>query len=601
MSAVPGTVAPVPSARRPRLWLRRWPVYPSILFLLLLFIYPTVVLLSLSVMQGDALSLHQYQRLFTSPVYRQVLINTLEIAGWTTFISMIAGYPVAYLLATVRTNTRNALIIWVLMPFWTSFLVRTFAWIVLLGRNGAVNDLLTALGIVDEGEAVSLIYNFTGVMVGMVHALMPLCVLTMLSVMENIDRNLSKAAGTLGARGGQAFWRVYFPLSVPGVAAGALLIFITALGFFITPALLGGRKQTMIGQVIITQIHEMLNWGFAGAISVLLLVTVLVIFYLYDRLLGLSTLAGDTNAGGRGESFLGRLGSRLGGLFVAGMANLCAYAGAAWDTLFPRKADQPRGDTGRRVLWIAALLVVAFLAVPAFFVVPVSFTEDAFLGWPPEGFSLQWYERVSESPFWGEAALRSFGVAIAAAALAMLLGAPAAFMLMREKMFGRAAIFALLISPMILPHIIIAVGLFYLYAKIGLIGTSIGLILGHTVITIPYVVVTVMALLKNYDRRLDQAAWTLGASKLRTLWHVTIPLMRSGLIAAFMFAFIISFDELTIALFVTGGDFLTLPRKMWDDAILQVSPALAAVATLLLVFMSVVILASEILRRRANR
>ena len=182
------------------------------------------------------------------------------------------------------------------MPFWTSFLVRTFAWIVLLGRSGAVNDLLVALGLVEY--PVRMIYNFTGVMIGMVHALMPLCVLTMLSVMINIDTNLTRAASTLGARGGQAFWRVYFPLSVPGVAAGGLLVFITALGFFITPALLGGRKDTMIVQLIIFQIHEVLNWAFAGAIALLLLVTVLAIFFLYDRLLGLSTLSGETAAAG---------------------------------------------------------------------------------------------------------------------------------------------------------------------------------------------------------------------------------------------------------------------------------------------------------------
>ncbi len=127
-----------------------------------------------------------------------------------------------------------------------------------------------------------MIFNFTGVMIGMVHALMPLCVLTMLSVMENIDANLSKAASTLGARGGQAFWRVYFPLSVPGVAAGGMLVFITSLGFFITPALLGGARDTMIVQVIIFQIQEILNWAFAGAIAVLLLVSVMLIFYLYD-------------------------------------------------------------------------------------------------------------------------------------------------------------------------------------------------------------------------------------------------------------------------------------------------------------------------------
>ena len=149
-----------------------------------------------------------------------------------------------------------------LLPFWTSFLVRTFAWIVLLGRNGAVNGLLRAMGITDA--PAELIYNFTGVMIGMTHALMPLAILTMVAVMENIDPNLARAATTLGARGGQAFWRIYFPLSLPGVAAAGLLVFITALGFFITPALLGGRREIMITQVIIEQVQDLLNWAFAG-------------------------------------------------------------------------------------------------------------------------------------------------------------------------------------------------------------------------------------------------------------------------------------------------------------------------------------------------
>ncbi len=132
----------------------------------------------------------------------------------------------------------------------------------------------------------------------------------------------------------------------------------------------------------------------------------------------------------------------------------------------------------------------------------------------------------------------------------------------------------------------------------ALVGTTLGLVLGHTVLAIPYVVITVMAIIKNYHQRLDQAAWTLGANKLKTLYYITLPLLRAGLIAAFMFAFIISFDELTIALFVTGGEVTTLPKQMWDDSLMRVSPTLAAMATLLLAFMSCIILGSEILRRR---
>ncbi|MDC0166517.1 ABC transporter permease, partial [Gammaproteobacteria bacterium] len=274
--------------------LRIWPIYPAVLFLLLLFVYPTALLVGLSVSDVDGkISVDHYARLFEGELYTKVLLITLKVAAWTTAFAIIAGYPVAYLLANVKSSLRNTLIIWVLLPFWTSFLVRTFAWLVLLGRKGAINDLLIALGVIDY--PIKIIYNFTGVMIGMVHALMPLCVLTMLAVMENIDTNLSKAAGTLGARRGQSFWRIYFPLSLPGVAAGGLLIFVTSLGFFITPALLGSARETMIVQLIMFQIDSMLNWGFAGAISMLLLVTVLVIFFLYDRWLGLSTLSGGTS------------------------------------------------------------------------------------------------------------------------------------------------------------------------------------------------------------------------------------------------------------------------------------------------------------------
>jgi ABC-type spermidine/putrescine transport system permease subunit I len=589
-----------PARRRARAWLANWPIYPALLFLAFFFLYPVTLLLGLSTMEDSgALTGEHYARLVKSDLYVNVLLITLKVAAWTTFFSLLAAYPIAYLLSTVRTSTRNTLIIWVLMPFWTSFLVRTFAWLVLLGRSGAVNDLLVAMGLVEF--PIRMIYNFTGVMIGMVHALMPLAVLTMVSVMEGIDANLSKAAATLGGRPSQAFWRIYFPLSLPGVAAGGLLIFITALGFFITPALLGGRKETMIVQVIIFQIHEVLNWGFAGAISVLLLVTVLLIFFLYDRLLGMSTLAGQSAAGGGGgRGPIGRLGATAGALFTSGMGNLFEIIGRGLERLRPPRADRPRRRIGRGMVWVTGLLVLVFLAVPAFFVIPVSFTEEGFLNWPPVGFSWKWYESVVTSDVWAVAALRSFLVAISSAFLGMLLGVPAAFILVRKNFFGKTALFGFLVSPIITPHIIIAVALFYLYSKMALVGTTIGLVLGHTVLAIPYVVVTTMAIIKNYDVRLDHAAWTLGATKARTLWHVTMPIIRGGLIAAFMFAFIISFDELTIALFVTGGEFTTLPKQMWDDAILRVSPALAAVATLLLLFMSVLIVFSEWMRRRSQ-
>lgn len=587
---------------RPRpAWRRAWAIYPVLIFLAALFVYPVAQLLSLSVLTpaGGLTAVH-YERLFMSPVYIQVLRNTLEIAGWTTLLCIIGGYPIAYLLATTEPGTRNRLILWVLLPFWTSFLVRTFAWIVLLGRRGAINELLQMVGLTHQ--PIDLLYNMIGVMVGMVHAMMPLAVLTMLSVMENIDRNLVPAAATLGARGGQAFWRIYFPLSLPGVAAAGLLVFITSLGFFITPALLGSPRQTMITQVIIQQVEEMLNYPFAGAIAMLLLCTALLVFYLYDRALGMSTLAGSAAASQRGGGERGLIGAAFawaGTILTAILGRVSDAIAIVWEMTMGGRADRPPRASGRVVLRLSVLLLLIFLAGPSFFIVPVSFTTEGFIEWPPKFFSLKWYTAILEHPTWIPAITRSLIVGFFTACLAMAIGGPAAFFLARQRFLAKTAALAFILSPLILPRIVIAVSLFYFYAGLGLIGTEVGLILGHTVLALPYVVITVMAVLKNYDQRLDHAAASLGAAPPRVLWHITMPLISSGLIAAFLFAFVTSFDELTIALFVSSGLAVTLPKQMWDDAILKVSPTLAAVSTLLLVFVTIVILAAEYMQRRS--
>jgi ABC-type spermidine/putrescine transport system permease subunit I len=587
--------------RRPRAVLRYWTVLPLILFLVILFVYPIADLLWQSVLSAEGdLSPEHYVKIAQTPVWLHVMAITFEISAWTTVFCILAAYPVAYLLATTRESTRNQLILWVMLPFWTSFLVRTFAWIVLLAQKGPVNRLVAALGLSDA--PLTLIYNFTGVMIGMVHALMPLAVLTMLSVMTTIDPRLRSAAAILGARGGEAFWRIYFPLSLPGVAAAALMVFITALGFFITPALLGGRRETMISQVIIIQVQDLLNWGFAGALSVVLLAAALVIFILYDRLLGLSTLSGSARAAGGGaQGWIGRIGARLGTAIVAVLGRACDIVQIAWERIRPVRGSRPRRPVARIVLWVTSLLLIGFLVLPALIVVPVSFTAGQFVNFPPEGFSLRWYELYFSAPTWVEATIRSFVVASLTGVLAMLLGVPAAFMLTRVRARGKGALLALILSPLIIPRIIVAVALYIVYARIGLVGTSAGLVLGHTVLAVPYVVITMMAVLKTYDERLDQAAASLGAPPWRTLVHITFPLIRSGMIAAFLFAFITSFDELTIALFVSGGLVSTLPRQMWNDMLLQVNPTLAAVSTTMLVVITVIIIAAEYLRRRSAR
>jgi putative spermidine/putrescine transport system permease protein len=578
--------------------LRAWPLLPLLIFSAVFFIYPVAQILWLSLIDpAGTPTLAYFTRALTTPVYARTLAITLQISAWTTVFSLLAGYPVAYLLATSRAQTRDWLTLLVLMPFWTSFLVRTFAWMILLGRNGAVNRLLIALGLTDA--PLALIFNMTGVMIGMVHSMMPLGVIAMLSVMQRVDLRLVSAARTLGAGGGNAFWRVFFRLSLPGVASAGLLVFVSSLGFFITPALLGGRRQTMISQVIIAIIQEVMDWHFAGALAVLLLAVSTVIFVLYDRLVGLSSLSGGAASdAARRPGALGRAAAALGAALTAAVGTLCDAAGAAWQRLLQRDGSRPSRGVSRGVLVAVCALVIAFLIVPSLFVIPVSFTSGSFITFPPRGFSLRWYGVFFGSADWVAATERSFLTALLTGIVATMLGTAAAFVLVRQRVLARGLLLAIILAPLVLPRIIIAVGLFYLYAHIGLVGTVAGLVIGHTILAVPYVLITVMAVLRTYDEQLDQAAWSMGASRWRTLIHITLPQIRGGLIAGFLFAFITSFDELTIALFVTGGGTATLPRRIWDDLLLQVNPTLAAVSTVVLVFVTVFIVGAELLRRR---
>lgn len=566
---------------------------PLVVLLLVLLIYPVGQLLLLSVVGEQGFSLAQYHRLFESSVYVNVLLITLKISLWTTFFSVVVGYPVAYLISSLTAKRKTSLLFWVLLSFWTSFLVRTFAWVVLLGRNGVVNQLLQALGILDA--PANLLYNFGSVLVGMVHALMPLAVLTMLSVMENIDRNLPRAASTLGARPGTAFWKIYFPLSMPGVAAAAIMVFVTAIGFFITPALLGGRKETMITQIIIDQVQQTMNWEFAGAVSVLLLVVVLVVFAIYDKVLGLSTMTGgaSTRVRASGKESLSR---RAGDAVLTVLANVSD----ALFALLPKRLRRSVSGTGQsRTLWWVVLGVLAFLSAPAFLMIPLSFDSGSGLTWPPKGFSLQWYEQMFTSPVWMQAITRSLIVGVGTGLLAMLIGTPAAFLLVRANMRGKSAMLAFVLSPIVVPRMIIAVGMFYFFARVGLVGSTIGLILAHTVVAVPYVVITMMAVLRNYDTRLDLAAQSLGAGPWATLRFVTFPILGAGLMSSFLFAFATSFDELTIALFASGGLNATLPKQFWDEVTLQISPVIAAVSTCLFIFIAALIWLADRLRRRS--
>jgi putative spermidine/putrescine transport system permease protein len=278
------------AGRGRRAFLRTIGLWPLIAFLAVFFLFP-LLRVALQSVHFPEFSFEDYLLVLSDPVQLRVFANTFRIAAGVTILTVLLGYPLAYALCHVGgPRFRALLLICILLPLLTSFLVRTYAWMVLLQRQGVINQILINSGLITE--PLALMYNRTGTLIGMTHVLLPFMVLPIYSVMRNINPQLLEAANNLGATPFQAFLRVFVPLSLPGVAAGMIFVFMLALGFFITPALLGGGPDITIAVLIERQATQLLNWPLASTLATVLLLLSLVLYIVYDRLLGLERLFG---------------------------------------------------------------------------------------------------------------------------------------------------------------------------------------------------------------------------------------------------------------------------------------------------------------------
>jgi ABC-type spermidine/putrescine transport system permease subunit I len=273
--------------------LDRWAilVVPVVVFLVVFFLAPLVTMSLRSLTDPPDAGLSNYEKFFNQESNLRVLGNTFWIAGISTLTCLLIGFPYAYLMTIVPGRVAGLLLIAVLLPFWSSLLVRTFAWQVILRDTGIINSLLLGVGIVEE--PVALIRTTLGVIVGMSHVLLPFMVLPIYAVMRRIDPEFGRAAANLGATPWRAFVRVFVPLTLPGVLAGALLVFVLALGFYITPALLGGLRDQMISQLIVQQVQQRLDWGFASAMAVVLMAITFAVLFVASRLVRLRDVFGS--------------------------------------------------------------------------------------------------------------------------------------------------------------------------------------------------------------------------------------------------------------------------------------------------------------------
>ncbi|TDY16843.1 putative spermidine/putrescine transport system permease protein [Paraburkholderia sp. BL6665CI2N2] len=260
--------------RRSMQW-RYWPLIPAALLFVFIFVVPVGEVAIWSVRGEDGWTLANFAPVLSDGAYRTILLSTLRLSMTVGIACVILGYPVAYFLVTRSPRQQRLLLLFITIPLWVSVLIRTYSWIVLLGREGLVNSLVAALGLSDT--PLHLLYTRGAVYAAMIQVLLPIAILTMFSSMSTINRSLLSAARILGATPARAFVKVFMPLSASGAVSAGMLTFVLALGFFITPALVGGPKDSMIANLIAQQISETLDWGLGSALGMTLLVAGLIV------------------------------------------------------------------------------------------------------------------------------------------------------------------------------------------------------------------------------------------------------------------------------------------------------------------------------------
>jgi putative spermidine/putrescine transport system permease protein len=551
-------------------------------------------------------------------VYARMLWNTLEICAVITLLCVLFGYPIAYYLTINESSWATILMIAVVTPFWMSVLVRTYAWMMILGRYGVANDLFMYLGLIDT--PAKLLFNRFGVYVGMVYVMFPYAVLPMVSVMKGIDRSLMRAADNLGSTPWQSFKNVFLPLSLPGVGAAILLTFIRTVGSFITPALMGSTRDTMLAQGIQNQIEEVSNWGLASSMSILLFVVVIILFFIYNHFLGIDMLWGGQLKSQTKTPKKDRAGDG-----IQGPGIIARIKHAIW--------NEDRTVALERILWSlqdrlaelrtalvklvpafiqniklsnfglnsSCVLAFLFLIFPILIIIPVAFSNDMFLHFPPQSWGLGLFKSYFSSKLWMSSTKVSLIVAVQVMVFATVLGTLASLSLVRGTYKGKPLWYALILSPMIIPVIISAIASYFFFAKLKLIGTVTGLVLAHTVLAVPFVVIVMTSTLKGFDEELERASMNLGAGRVRTFFKITFPIIRPGIVTATLFAFIASFDELVGAMFICGVRATTLPKQMWDGIRDEINPIIASASALLIFLTIIIMVLIAVMQRRQER
>lgn len=609
---------------------------PAALWLIVFFVIPLLIVLVVSFhTRGLRGKIHlpwttENYTYVTGAIYGPIFERSFLIAFYTTIICLAIGYPLAFYITTRRRAAiRNFMLFLVILPFWTNFLVRTYAWRVLLAKEGILNTILLQLHLITE--PLQILLTRDAVIIGMVYGYLPYMVLPIYASLARFNYRLVQAGYDLGGNDWVVFRRILLPLTMPGVIAGCILVFIPSIGAFVTPDMLGGTQGRMIGNLIERNFRGTGHWPRGAAASMVLIGVVAIGMLLYLALVE-GRMYGTPSATTRRRTLRRKMASLMPMLSIAMVIG--QHTNAALERISEWRLrlwipDQwrLRRDYALRYIGQVALLLVPiasyiFLWVPIAVLIVFSFNDSRSIAtW--HGFTTQWYDNIihntvgSDTKFSTALMLQSLTnslrIALPATLIATILGTLTAISLVRGAYIGKRWLQGLLYLPVAIPEIAFGVSLLIFFNRSfnyinGYLGERHSLtfgfttmIIAHVTFSISYVAIVVSARLANMSKFLEEAAQDLGANNWRTFWRVTFPLALPGIIAGALLVFTMSLDDYVISFFTSGIGTTTLTMYVYGLLKLTITPEINAMSTLMIVISAVLISISLFLQRRDSR
>jgi len=607
---------------------------PTILWLLIFFFAPLWIVLQFSFYsRGPRNTIitdftDENYVYVTNGLYWDVFERSFEIALYTTLICLFIGYPVAYFISTRRTNAvRQISLFLVVLPFWTNFIVRTYAWRLLLAKEGIINNTLLRLGIIDS--PIEMLLTREAVILGLVYGYLPFMILPIYASLARFNFKLVEAGQDLGGNDFTTFRKVVFPLTLPGVLAGCILVFVPSIGSYVTPDMLGGVQGRMIGNLIARNFSGTGHWPRGAATSMILMGIVTALLLIYVIFLERPTAPNRNDTMKKRLGFLQQwLGIPYFNSVIDPIANTFSQV-RLWFWLpdhIRLARDRVMRVIGGTILRLTVLSCYLFLWLPIIVLIVFSFNDSRSTStW--HGFSARWYNNIANNVVGGEAKfsttemLEAFEMSLRIGAIATIaatiIGTACALSLARGRYWGKPLLLGALYITVAIPEIAQGISLLIYFERgfeyinatwADLFGQPLGLkfglltmILGHITFNIPYVAVIVWARLVSMNQNLEEAARDLGANNLQTFIRVTFPLALPGILGGALLAFTLSLDDYVISFFTKGISTDTLTIFVYGLLKQTVTPEINAISTLMITVSILLVSVSLIIQSRYSR